>query len=823
MKKTLLIIMTVAFCASLMAQQAQRITHESLKAISVEKKFLAGDSRENDKTFTPNFTPKLRNSPLLRSNEPYHWIGGTHYNTPSNNNSRNTCSFRSDSKNAAAVWTMSTDNSPTRGTGINYYDVDNNSWRVIPDLEGRIETVRTGWGGHAFTKEGEVVIAHDGAAALVVNTRDTWGEDEWTQTILKGPNYTLKNGANYVNTTALLWPTMITNENTVHLVAVTEQWVVPPYYREENYPDIVDGKMNGYKGYPTYPLYYRSPDGGKTWGDPVDFMENGLLTSYEIMKISADDYVMAAKGDHIVILFNCWGFVIYLESKDDGVTWTKHDVYHPGEILHFSAETQPMFFPDAAAVTIDDAGKVHVIFGAMPYMLKKDDYSVSYWPISTGMVYWNNVINDDPINVEDFTGEAVPSGDNYTLKGDFWTGKPGYLPLPSVTGFDDFFYWMAGPEWDVNQYKGASFATQQRLLAKDGKVYAAYQSTVEYPINFVIDGTAFLARAIFVTVSEDNGKTWDVAKNTSWISYTPELLWVDWSDYTEDAWPIVINDTLYVATNIHELLRVQNVTENAYPSLSFNTAEDMFILQWYSYPYPWPTADQGPFMDEPFEVVTFAKNLSELPAYKNISEIYKNMWSDAPVIECISDDINDRSLIVTFRLPFYQRSPIVGFNLYRDGDSTAIAEMIYDHYNPVCLCFKITEELEVDTDYVYQVSAIYNVDDEDLVESSWSCAVHYKLGDNIVPCEPDGDGVKNTPVAPNVKLYPNPANGNVWIKVDANSPYTVTVTNIMGQVLTTMNGNTDKVSLNVSNYAPGVYIVNVRTAGAMTSQKLIVR
>jgi hypothetical protein len=45
----------------------------------------------------------------------------------------------------------------------------------------------------------------------------------------------------------------------------------------------------------------------------------------------------------------------------------------------------------------------------------------------------------------------------------------------------------------------------------------------------------------------------------------------------------------------------------------------------------------------------------------------------------------------------------------------------------------------------------------------------------------------------------------------------------MGQVIATMNGNTDKVDLNVSNYAPGIYIVNVRTANAMTTQKLIVK
>jgi len=38
-----------------------------------------------------------------------------------------------------------------------------------------------------------------------------------------------------------------------------------------------------------------------------------------------------------------------------------------------------------------------------------------------------------------------------------------------------------------------------------------------------------------------------------------------------------------------------------------------------------------------------------------------------------------------------------------------------------------------------------------------------------------------------------------------------------------MKGAQNRVELNVSNFAPGVYIVNVRTANATTSQKLIVK
>ena len=815
MKKTLLIIMTVAFCASLMAQQAQRVKPESVKALPIERVIAAADTWENDKSFTPT----LRNSPLLKDNELYHSIGQTHYNLASNNNARNTISFRENSNHAAAVWMMSSAESPTRGTGINYFNVATNSWNVIPDVEDKIETVRTGWGGHAFTENGEVVIAHDGATGLVINTRDTWGEGEWTQTILKAPEYTIMIKNKPVKSTALLWPTMIANGNTVHLLAVTEQWDGGVKYCEDDFPQA----DNGYKGYSTYPLYYRSIDGGKNWEGPRDFMvgADSLLSSYEMFKVSADDYVFAAKGDHIVLLLNCPSFVIYLESMDNGVTWKKHEVFNAGEVLLFAAETPPVLLPQNSAIAIDDNDKVHVLFGVMAQNIKADDYNLYYWPFETGMLYWNNVINDDPLNWEDYKGT---SADGEHIDSVFWDGTPGYIPIPSVVGLDQYYRWVGGPEYEPGQFKNAGFSCQQRLLAKKGKVYAAYQSTLDYPINFIIGGTPYFARAIFVTVSEDNGVTWDVQKNTSWITYTPELLWVDWSNYFEEAWPWI--DSIGEPHYYGGLIRPQIVTENAYPSLSFNTKknvvdgkeEDMFLLQWYNRFDPFP-ADDTVFEDDPMDIVSFAKNLSELPAYKNIGEIYKNLWSDAPVITCISDDITDNSVRIVFDEPFYQKNPILTYNLYRDYDSTVIAEIPYGE----CF-FNITDFLEVDTDYIYQVSANYLVDG-DFKESSWSCAVHYKLGDNTVPCSTTRceTGVKYTPVAPNVKIYPNPANGNVWIKVDATTPYTVTITNIMGQVIKTMNGNTDKVSLNVSNYAPGVYIVNVRTAGAMTTQKLIVR
>ena len=72
----------------------------------------------------------------------------------------------------------------------------------------------------------------------------------------------------------------------------------------------------------------------------------------------------------------------------------------------------------------------------------------------------------------------------------------------------------------------------------------------------------------------------------------------------------------------------------------------------------------------------------------------------------------------------------------------------------------------------------------------------------------------------NLKMYPNPATDNVRVTLD--DTFTVIVSNMMGQVVQTMQGQ-GEVNFSVSNYPSGIYIVNVRTAQATTSQKLIVK
>ena len=833
MKKTLLIFMVAVFCTSLIAQQTQRINPDVFKPSYFSETMPLVGSKVSE---VVELSPELRHSPLFTDNLLYNTIGQTHYNTPSNANARNTISFRSNSFDVAAVWTMSSVNSTTRGTGINYYDVNSNEWEANPSVTERIETKRTGWGTHAFTENGEIVVAHDAETGIVVNTRDNWGDGTWNQSIILGPEYQLKDiNGNWAPTTKLNWPTMATNGNTVHLLCVTDAWTNTTTggvsYLEDQFPDTDNLHHGGYKGFNSYPMYYRSLDAGKTWEGPVDFGQSGLglLTNYQTFKFGGDEYVITVKGDHVVIIFHSLlGFVVYLESLDNGNTWTKKTVYDRGEVFlgTYSPEVPPLLVPTCSAIAIDDNEQVHVVFSTHA-IHKNEDAQVSvgigfYNNIGAGMVYWNDSM--EPLNWEELRGWANPDSGN--LDSLNWESHPGYIPVPSVVGWDEYYHWSFAPSYDKGQFHHNGWTPYVRLIAKDDRVYVAFQSPLDYPFNFTSPDQ--LCRGIFVTVSNDNGASWDVQKNTSWISYYPDLQWADWSEYEV----IEIDEftTIDQLKNALGKINMEFVSEQGFPTMSFNTKGDMVIIQWlYHHLKPFPN-DNTVFETNPMFVYTFVQNLKNLPAYKNIGEVYKGLWNnDEPEINfpdlgcerpvkvnfqtCTSEDETEfYGAMIHWQKPEYINVPLQKYHIYRDG--VKIGEAPFSNALPG---YYFDGGLEEGT-YTYQVSAVY----EGGCESTLTRAKTYTLGDNPVYLEGCNNAVLNIP-APTFKLYPNPTNGNVTVKIDAISPYSLTVTNIMGQVITSLNGNSDMVNLNVSNYAPGIYIVNIRTDNATISQKLVVK
>lgn len=75
------------------------------------------------------------------------------------------------------------------------------------------------------------------------------------------------------------------------------------------------------------------------------------------------------------------------------------------------------------------------------------------------------------------------------------------------------------------------------------------------------------------------------------------------------------------------------------------------------------------------------------------------------------------------------------------------------------------------------------------------------------------------------KIFPNPANQMVNIKINNTDNYTLSIYNIAGKLITKQKiaSGKDTISYNVSNLAKGVYIVSLSTGNKSYSEKLVVR
>ena len=684
MKKTLFFVLAVAFCFSL---TAQRQLPEKLN-IASEKAYFKAPTYDGSND--ANFIPSQRQSDYApKSIHTDYVIGTTNYTTVTNANARNTVNWSPDGKTCAAVWTHGEYNTK-RGTAINYFNSTTEEWGepVEATPYSRIEdgplanTWMPGWGTHAFTEEGECVVSHcTGAHGIVVNCREKAGEGEWIQTVLKGP---VQSDGN----TDIQWPSIIAVGNTIHMVCVTAQGTT--------------ANPVTYLGYSTYPLYYRSTDGGKTWDDMVLL---NMMPKKDIKGIGGDSYVITAREKHIVIAYVAHK-AAYLESTDGGDTWERKLAYD----CTLDFDTTGVFFypamvPYTIGAAIGDDDVVHIAFSTRLWM-RDEANEINYgtnWPMLCAMFAWNSTrptLTEADFGIEyDKTAGELTQID-YDL-------VPGFLDAPDLLGFG-FFAYKSRNEWGgylKDNYRRLGYITNPRLVAENNRVYLMYTAVLQPPL---ISPTNEFFRGVFVTVSEDNGATFDQENNTSWISYhdgLESLLFLcDWESYEG---PNLDSTDMIGAPN------VTSACENVYPTMSSSIGNGLLAFTWINDIFPLLAGDNvDPWVTNTVNVMGITVSAKDLgTTYFKTNEIWR-------------------------------------------GEGT-------------------------------------KVDEKETIN--------------------------------NLKIYPNPAGNNTVIEVGTTNPYTLTVTNIMGQVVHTEKGQQSQVNLNVANYPAGVYIVNVKTAHASASQKLIVK
>lgn len=475
MKKFLLFTFAVVFAFGAVAQKAP--ISKSLRNLKATRVMRATDNP----VFLSNApSPYVVANPVKSVSEAQ--IGTTLYDLQSNQSVANRIHLHADGT-IGATWTGALISSYSdRGTYYNYFD--GTAWGTEPTA--RIEAARSGWPSYfAVGATGEGAIAHNGTTGLLVTTRATKGTGAWATTTLVGPTTT-------GSTTALLWPRSISDGNTIHVIACTDQATAPAVYY--------------YDGLALALVYYKSTDGGATWSAPqiLPGMDSASVChQFNNAGFSGDAYAWAApKGDTIAfVVGDNWGDMFAMRSYDAGATWTKVMIYDFPALT--TAPTPIIGTTDGSvAIAIDDLGKVHVLAGHM--RVSDDDFAdvdglSSYYPYTDGLIYWN---------------ESMPQIDTATMASDSALDVNGYL-VGYMEDFDETgaieFPEVADGEWPFGNYFLGLSSMPQIHIDNAGDIYITYSACREDLINTGATPNAQIYRHIFAKKSLDGGATWSDA------------------------------------------------------------------------------------------------------------------------------------------------------------------------------------------------------------------------------------------------------------------------------------------------------------------------
>jgi PKD repeat protein len=83
-------------------------------------------------------------------------------------------------------------------------------------------------------------------------------------------------------------------------------------------------------------------------------------------------------------------------------------------------------------------------------------------------------------------------------------------------------------------------------------------------------------------------------------------------------------------------------------------------------------------------------------------------------------------------------------------------------------------------------------------------------------------GLNENGIATAIAVFPNPAKDVLNIEVANTDNYAVTVTNLLGKVILSEKSSKEKMNLNLSGVASGVYFLTIDAKGQKTTKKIIV-
>ena len=592
MKKLLLAVIALFFMGTVFSQQtAVKLTRQEAAKLHVSVPL------HQTQTATPqNYSPKnLRGNTL-----PYYAIGQTRYDLQTNGSMAQRLITFNDGT-SAATWTTCGTASSSRGSGYNY---NNGTYWTEGFGAGapmnRIETVRTGWPTIApLGDNGEIVIAHNGSTGLVVNLRPNKGTGEWIQSVLTGP--TVFDSTYNTNSTALLWPSVATNGNTIHLIACTES-----------------DAGSYYQGIQTCLVYYRGTynpsDNTINWENPrvVGDMNDHLdwFNSF-----NGDEYVIAAKGNTVAIVYaGAWTDAFLWKSTDNGTNFTTTTIVNSvvpdnfNDAIHFLDTVAPNYVTDgSSAVAIDDNGNVHVAFGitAVANPELGDGYISLYYAID-GLLYWNETMPTISAGVPEQLDPDSLMNHGYTV-----------FTRADLDGDGSVYYYNgSGDElYSFGDYHRVGMTSMPSLAVDGNNVYILYASALDFPFMGTDDaGTVRYYRGIFGAKSTNGGSSF--GDDISWISYNKSCYYVNWDLY----------DWTSEATQWDES-SIEMDGENVYPSLAQNVVNGKLNMIWHSDYFPGNAAGSIS-QNDPTLVLHTQIDANQLGLYNNVEEIPQGLWID---------------------------------------------------------------------------------------------------------------------------------------------------------------------------------------------------
>ncbi|MBR6131086.1 MAG: T9SS type A sorting domain-containing protein [Bacteroidales bacterium] len=533
---------------------------------------------------------------------PYNTIGQTRYDMQTNGCMMQRLVTFNDGT-IGATWTTCGTSSSSRGSGYNYYD--GTQWTRGNGNSApidRIESVRAGWPAMApLGTNGEIVVSHNGSTGLLINVRAQKGTGAWTETVLQGPSiYDSYIGG---NSTALLWPSVATNGNTIHLIACTESDTVSLY-----------------QGIQTCLVYYRGTynpsDNTIAWENPriVGDMANHL-DWYD--NFSGDSYVIVANGNTVAVVYaEAWTDAFMWKSTDNGENWTTTTIVNSVVPDNFDESTDLIDTAGGAAyvtdgsfaAAIDANGKVHAAFGltgvANPEL--GDGYITIYYGID-GLFYWNedmptfNAQTKNQLNPDTLEANGYPFFSRVDLD-----GNDGVYILSQGTTSDTYSF---------DDYHRAGMTSMPSLAVDGNNVYLIYASCLEYPFLGVdASNTTRYYRGIFGAKSTNGGASFE--DGISWLSYNKSCFYIDWAQYDWTPESSEWNDG-----------SIEMEGENVYPSLAQNVVNGKLNMIWHSDYFP-GNAGGSISQNDPTKVFFTSIDANQLGVMNNTEEVCQGMWID---------------------------------------------------------------------------------------------------------------------------------------------------------------------------------------------------